>query len=215
MEDGVTVSTTVAVEKATDFCCFAGGGGDTTMDVRRRLRQQLVMWQLSLEVGAAAEVLASMLLADEEVVGSASALRWKGLAAQPAIGEIIGEADEKLLGAEVDDGDRDVLLPPATWRNVAAPANVCGRRLVFLVTHMLRCCDSSRIHQIVVQRQEALRQALCSIISHTDSSLFTRGRCAVFALSLFFVAACRVFGLFGRRNDFQSLFSGREYFGIR
>lgn len=157
------------------------------MDVRRRLRQQLVMWQLSLEVGAAAEVLASMLLADEEVVGSTSALRWKGLAAQPAIGEIIGEADEKLLGAEVDDVDRDVLLPPATWRNVAAPANVhvCCRRLVFLVTHMLRCCDSSRIHQIVVQRQEALRQALCSIISHTDSSLFTRGRCAVFALSLF------------------------------
>ena len=138
VEDGVTVSTTVAVEKATDFWWFAAGGGDTTIDVRRRLRQQLVIWQLSLGVGAAAEVLdlASMLLADEGADGSASALRWKGLAAaQPAIGEIIGEADVK-----VDDGDRDVLLPPAaaTWRNVAALANVCGRRLVFLVTHMLR-----------------------------------------------------------------------------
>lgn len=137
----MTVSTTVAVEKATDFWWFAGGGGDTTMDVRRRLRQQLVVWKLSLGVGAATEVvdLASMLLlADEEADCSASALRWKGLAAQPAIGEIIGEADEK-----VDDGDRDVLLPPAvaTWRNVAAPANVCGRLLVFLVTHMLCCCE--------------------------------------------------------------------------
>ena len=46
VEDGTTVSTTVAVEKATDFCWFAdggGGGGDTTMDARRRLRQQLAL----------------------------------------------------------------------------------------------------------------------------------------------------------------------------
>ena len=75
-------------------------------------------------------------LADKEVDGSASALRWKGLAGQPAIGEIIGEADdEKLLGVKVDD---DGLLLPAS--NLAAPANVHarGRRLVFLVTHILR-----------------------------------------------------------------------------
>ena len=75
---------------------------------------------------------------DKEVGGSASDLRWKGLAGQPAIGEIIGEADdEKLLGVKVDDGDDGLLLPTS---NVAAPANVhaCGRRLVFLVTHILR-----------------------------------------------------------------------------
>ena len=125
----MTISTTVAVEKATDFCLRRGG--DTTSDVRCLLRQQLVMY--SLGVGAAAKVSAPLLFADEEADGSASALRWKGLAA------IIGEADEELLGAKVDDdGDRDVLATLA--RIVAAPANVhvCGRRLVFLVMHMLR-----------------------------------------------------------------------------
>lgn len=129
-EDGVTVSTTVAVEKATDFCLCRGG--DTTSDVRCLLRQQLAMWKFSLGVGVAAEVVAPTLFANEEANGSASALRWKGL------GEIIGEADEELLGAKVADDDRDVLVTLA--RNVAAPAtcNACGRRLVFLVTHMLR-----------------------------------------------------------------------------
>ena len=138
-------------------------------------------------MGAAAEVVAPRLLADEGAEGSASALRWKGLAAaQRAIGEIIGEADVK-----VDDGDRDVLLPPAaaaTWRNVAALANVCGRRLVFLVTHMLGWCgffsNSDLSNCGTESRTAEALQALCSIISHTDSSLFTTiDRCAVFGLS--------------------------------
>lgn len=132
-EDGVTVSTTVAVEKATDFC-LRRGGDTTSSDVRCLLRQQLAMWNLSLGVGAVAEVVAPTLLTDEEADGSASALRWKGL------GEIIGEADEELLGTKVDDGDRDVRDVLVTLaRNVAAPAatcNACGRRLVFLVTHI-------------------------------------------------------------------------------
>ena len=55
------------------------------------------------------------------------------------MGEIIGEADANLLlhvvllGATGDDG-----VP----RKVAAAAMVCGRRLVFLVTHILFCGSS-------------------------------------------------------------------------
>ena len=54
------------------------------------------------------------------------------------MGEIIGEADANLLlhvvllGATGDD------VP----RKVAAAAMVCGRRLVFLVTHILFCGSS-------------------------------------------------------------------------
>ena len=73
----------------------------------------------------------------DDVDGSASGERWIGLKQDK--GEIIGEADANLLlhvvllGATGDDG-----VP----RKVAAAAMVCGRRLVFLVTHILFCGSS-------------------------------------------------------------------------
>jgi hypothetical protein len=63
----------------------------------------------------------------DDVDGSASGGRWIGL--KQDMGEIIGDADANLLllGPTGDD---------VRGRKVAAAAMVCGRRLVFLVTHI-------------------------------------------------------------------------------
>jgi len=74
----------------------------------------------------------------DDVDGSASGGGWIGL--KQDMGEIIGEADANLLLV--------VLLGPTgddAPRKVAAAAMVCGRRLVFLVTHIsVQPCGSSR-----------------------------------------------------------------------
>ena len=65
----------------------------------------------------------------DDVDGSASGGGWIGL--KQDMGEIIGEADANLLLV--------VLLGPTgddVPRKVAAATMVCGRRLVFLVTHI-------------------------------------------------------------------------------
>ena len=75
-----------------------------------------------------------MMVADD-VDGSASGGGWTRL--KQDMGEIIAEADANLLLV--------VLLGPTgddAPRKVAAAATVCGRRLVFLVTHIF--CGSSR-----------------------------------------------------------------------